>query len=197
MNGFEKRAVIIKEKIMSTTLDMMKKWDPKKIRIADISKQANVSQVTIYNYFGSKETLVRESFKSYIDKSVEAFKEQANKDLSFKEMIEYILLYERNAYDFLSPGLIQELMLDDRDINSYIEEQYNGVIIPLMIRIIEKGKKEGEVSEKVTPRAVLAFVRMYMAQSKALLETGIQQDDFNVFAEELLHLFFYGICGKE
>lgn len=42
MNGFEKRALLIKEKIKKTALDMLKTWEPKRIRITDIAKEANV-----------------------------------------------------------------------------------------------------------------------------------------------------------
>ena len=42
---------------------MLKTWEPKRIRITDIAKEANVSQVTIYNYFGSKEALLKEVLK--------------------------------------------------------------------------------------------------------------------------------------
>jgi AcrR family transcriptional regulator len=91
MNGFEKRANLIKEKIMKTTLDLLRTSDPKRIRIADISNMANVSQVTIYNYFGSKEALLREVFKNYVDKAIHDFEEYMNGGHSLKEKIEYIL----------------------------------------------------------------------------------------------------------
>ena len=92
MNGFEKRALLIKEKIKKTALDMLKTWEPKRIRITDIAKEANVSQVTIYNYFGSKEALLKEVFKDYIDQSISEFEEYMNKDISVKEKIELMIL---------------------------------------------------------------------------------------------------------
>src|SRR4051812_12855709 len=98
MNGFEKRANLIKEKIMKTTLNMLRKSDPKRIRIADISKMANVSQVTIYNYFGSKESLLREVFKSYVDNAVLDFEQFMKGGHSLKEKIEYILFLEKESY---------------------------------------------------------------------------------------------------
>ena len=88
MNGFEKRALLIKEKIKKTALDMLKTWEPKRIRITDIAKEANVSKVTIYNYFGSKEALLKEVFKDYIDRTISELNN--DKDISVKEKIEKI-----------------------------------------------------------------------------------------------------------
>ncbi|MDI3410228.1 TetR/AcrR family transcriptional regulator [Bacillus sonorensis] len=79
MNGFEKRASLIKEKIKKATLEMLKTWEPRRIRITDIAKKANVSQVTIYNYFGSKEALLEDVFKDYIDQAVNEFADYMKK----------------------------------------------------------------------------------------------------------------------
>lgn len=196
MNGFEKRASLIKEKIMKTTLDMLRTSDPKRIRIADISKLANVSQVTIYNYFGSKETLLREVFKNYVDKATRDFEEYMNGGHSLKEKIEHIILLEKESYKEFPPRLIRELLIDDHELTSYIEEQYREKSIPLTVRIIEEGKASGEISEDVSVEIVLAFIQLYMNQYEMLLEMAQKSGDIDKFLEGMVHMFFYGICGK-
>lgn len=105
MNGFEKRAAQIKLKIMKTTMEMLKNWEPKRLRIADIAKEAGVSQVTIYNYFGSKEALLSESFKDFVQKEIQEFEDYIYQEHSLKEIIGYILTMERETYSGLSPQL--------------------------------------------------------------------------------------------
>jgi AcrR family transcriptional regulator len=196
MNGFEKRASLIKAKIMKTTLDMLRTSDPKRIRIADISKMAHVSQVTIYNYFGSKEALLREVFKNYFEKIVRDFEEHTNEGHTLREKIEYILYLEKEVYKEFPPGLMKELIIEDHELTRYIEEIYNKITVPMTVRLIEEGKSSGEISDDVSIEVVLAFMQLYMNQYETIQDMAQQSGDMNKFYEGMVHMFFYGICGK-
>ncbi|MFE0558771.1 TetR/AcrR family transcriptional regulator [Paenibacillus lautus] len=196
MNGFEKRANLIKEKIMRTTLELVRTSELKRIRIADISKAAKVSQVTIYNYFGSKEELLREVFRNYFDKAIRDFEEYMSEGHSLKEKIEHIIFLEKESYNDFPPGLIKELLIDDEELARYMEEQYRNKAIPLTIQIIEEGKDSGEISPEVSTEHVLAFIQLFMNQYESILAMAQQSDDMDGFLEGIVHMFFYGVCGK-
>ncbi|MBU8684992.1 TetR/AcrR family transcriptional regulator [Bacillus haynesii] len=194
MNGFEKRAFLIKEKIKKTALEMLKTWEPKRIRITDIAKEANVSQVTIYNYFGSKEALLKEVFKDYIDHSISEFEEYMNKDISVKEKIELMILQKREANNQkFALTVIKEVMIEDSEIMDYVKQQYDEKIIPLMLQMIEEGHRTGEISPKITAESFLIFMNMIIEHSKTLGEAFEQNRQFT---EEMMHIFFYGLCGR-
>ncbi|QII47541.1 TetR/AcrR family transcriptional regulator [Bacillus paralicheniformis] len=194
MNGFEKRALLIKEKIKKTALDMLKTWEPKRIRITDIAKEANVSQVTIYNYFGSKEALLKEVFKDYIDQSISDFEEYMNKDISVKEKIELMILQKREANNQkFALTVVKEVMIEDSEIMDYVKRQYDEKVIPLMLQMIEEGHRTGEISPKITAESFLIFMNMIIEHSKTL---GEAFEKNRQFTEEMMHIFFYGLCGR-
>ncbi|RQW12857.1 TetR/AcrR family transcriptional regulator [Paenibacillus rhizophilus] len=197
MNGFEKRAAKIRRKIMKTTMEMLKTWEPKRMRIADIAKAAGVSQVTIYNYFGSKEKLLEQSFKDYIDQSIDGFEKFMRGNPSIKDFVKYSIDQEKAQYSVLSPSQIKELMVDDQEMFGYIQERYEKTVLPLIVRLVEEGKSRNEISPKISSNSVLIFMNMYMQSVGDLLEVARKQDNMDVFIEEMTHLFFYGLCGRE
>ncbi len=196
MNGFERRAFQIKEKIIQTTLEMLKTWDSSKIKIADIAKNANVSQVTIYNYFGSKEALLREAVKKYIEDSFNDFLENMNGDYTFKEKIESIILQEReSSLSSLTPFLMQ-FVKEDQEIAQFMEKEYNERILPAFLQLIEEGRKNGEISDKISNEGLFVFINFSMKYSNELYDLIQQTENMNLI-NEMLHIFLYGICGKE
>jgi len=195
MNGFEKRASLIKDKILNTTLEMLKTWEPSRIRIADIAKTAHVSQVTIYNYFGSKEALLHEVIKKYIDTEFTKFEKIINENNSFKEKIERIIFYEKESLNTLSPQRIKQLLIEDKEMALYIQEETNKKGIPLILQMLEDGQKKGEISNKISPEALLLFINFSLTHYQELIEK-LEQSDNEDLIDSILHLFFYGICGK-
>ena len=53
MDGFNRRKEQKKESIRRAALELFKVYGFKKVSINDIASKAGVSQVTIYNHFGS------------------------------------------------------------------------------------------------------------------------------------------------
>jgi AcrR family transcriptional regulator len=195
MNGFEKRALQIKEKIMKTTFEMLKTWDLNKIRIADIAKTAEVSQVTIYNYFGSKESLMREVFKNYINNSFNEFLEYMNGEHTFKEKIEWIILQERESTNTITPNMIDQLLINDQEIAQFLDKEYNEKIIPVLLQFIEDGKKNGEISSNISTQGLMMYINVSMKYYQEFLGIIKQSGNMNLI-NEMLHIFLYGICGK-
>lgn len=196
MNGFERRASQIKQKIQHTTLQMLRTSDPKRLRIADISKQAEVSQVTIYNYFGSKEALIREAFIDYFNQAIRDFESYMNEGHSLKEKIAHIIDLEKTSYRDFPPSMLKQLLHEDTELARYIEVLYRDVSIPLTIRIIKEGQASGEISPDVSVENVLAFMQLYMNQYEALLDMADKSADRDKFLEGMVEMFFYGLCGR-
>ncbi|AIQ67790.1 TetR/AcrR family transcriptional regulator [Paenibacillus graminis] len=197
MNGFEKRAALIKNKIMKSTMELLKTWELKRLRIADIAKAAGVSQVTIYNYFGSKEALISESFKDFVEESLLEFEEEMRQQKTLKERITYFIFKDKETYSTLDPALVKEIMFDDQAMYQYIQQQYDDRVMPLMVQMVEEGKASGEISQKVSVEAVMVMIQMYIKSSGEMLESVANHKDKESFLDELFHIFFYGLCGRE
>lgn len=197
MNGFEKRKEAIKEKIKGTVLQMLATREPKNLRIADLAAEANVSQVTIYNYFGNKEALLREVFIEYIEEKVNEFEAFIASGPSLKELVPFSIFMDQEAFKAFTPEYIKQQLVNDVEMQRCIEEITRDRAMPLMIQFIEDAKRKGEISDKVPTATIVAYIQIYSTQSQMFLDMAQQSGRGEQFLEEMIHLFFYGICGLE
>ncbi|MCJ8010515.1 TetR/AcrR family transcriptional regulator [Paenibacillus sp. KQZ6P-2] len=197
MNGFERRAQQIKDRIKKTMLRMLSSCSVKQIRIADIAREAGVSQVTIYNYFGSKEALIREAFKDYVLQTIEDFETFIRGDYSLKEKIEYIIFQKKQATHSFHPSVIAELMQEDSEIREFVQKSYEERSVPLVVELITKSKASGEISDSISIETVILYLNMLNDSSYRMLESNKFRENQEKFVEELVQVFFYGICGPE
>ncbi|WP_158630179.1 TetR/AcrR family transcriptional regulator [Cohnella sp. AR92] len=197
MNGFEKRAEAIKEKIRRTVMELLRESEPKKVRIADIAAKAGISQVTIYNYFGSKEALLREVFLDSVVRATDDFEAVVAELPTMKEAVQLILVADREVYLTFPPEFVRQMVLDDKECAAFIESLYRNRVIPLVVRFIEEGKARGEITEKVSTESIMAYIQFMKERMAPMLDLLEKSGDTDRFLGDMIHLFFYGISGKE
>ena len=66
MNGFERRTELKKDKIRTAALKLFCTYGPDKTSINEIAQEAGVSPASIYNYFGSKEGLMKDTIINFL-----------------------------------------------------------------------------------------------------------------------------------
>ncbi len=185
MNGFEKRRQEKKSAILDAAQDLFVKKGIDAVKITDIAREACVSKVSIYNYFGSKEELARQVLCGILENSLIEFKEFLERDISFKEKFE--ILYEvkigvtdthESFYKLLSSPKMQQ----------YLSKYYETKSKPLLLEFIEQGKREGYIDRELSNEALL----LYYESSKII--ASVKND--KKLRSNLIKLYFYGFRGK-
>lgn len=193
MDGFEKRREQKKKDILNAALALFMKYGIQKVSITEIAKKANVSQVTIYNYFESKDNLVRLVFKFYVDQIWDEQKHLLVNDLPFNEKIKKIIFEKGIAANQISERFFQDFMKDYASGQSYVEEIYQKEALPLFIKLFNEGREQGYIDSEISNEAILFYLKMF--------QEYLQQEDVATMtlpiAEDLTKLFFYGIAGKK
>ncbi|MDX8360075.1 TetR/AcrR family transcriptional regulator [Cytobacillus sp. IB215316] len=197
MNGFEKRAQRIKDSIKNATLELLSSMEPRAIRITDIANKADVSQVSIYNHFGSKEELIRDALKSFYFQHLEEYEKLISEgSKSFKETISFILFQKRGTIQKFSAKKLNELLLQDPEMNKFVKEIYSTKVFPLFLEMIEKAKRNGEIANDIAPSLVIFYLNMFSEKSEEMLQLSTSYSSEEQFIEDLTNLFFYGIAGR-
>jgi AcrR family transcriptional regulator len=123
MNGFEKRRLKKKNSILITALELFKQYGYRKVTVAEIADKASVSQVSIYNYFKSKENLKQELLIKLMD---DYYLEISNilESTDYIELkLEKLLLSMIDIVKRSSMQFLMESIASDTFVNEYILEK--------------------------------------------------------------------------
>lgn len=189
LSGFEKRTEEKKEKVLEVTFELMNRGvDNKNITMECIAKHANVAKSTIFKYFGSKEKLIHEVYKNFINEMAEEAKAIMDENSSFEEKMIAMSQSEISFLDKINKSfymnMMQYLTEKDDDGLSVIMQKYNEESINIMLDLFHQGRKEGKVDLKYSDEFLLLYFQ-------AIIE-GISSPQVykkaNSYTEELMEM---------
>lgn len=192
MNGFERRREQKKLDIIESALALFMKSGIQKVSIAEIAKRATVSQVTIYNYFESKDNLVQIVLKFYVDKIWKEQKALLESNLPFMEKIKQITFDKSDITGEMGERFFEDFMKDYSTGKSYVDELYTTEALPRLITFFNDGKEQGYIDPNISNEAILVYMQMF---KEYMQKEGVGQALLPL-TEDLTKLFFYGVVGN-
>lgn len=193
MDGYQRRREQKKKDILRTAVDLFLTYGIQKVSIAEIASQANVSQVTIYNYFGSKHNLVEEMLVYYLDQLWSEYEKMLSSDLPFIEKIKNMMFTKIDSANQVHPDAFTHFMKKYAAGVPYLEKMMQERILPRLITLIDEGRQEGYVDPGLSNESVLVFIQMfkdYMQKEEAF-------PHLQKLTGDLTRLFFYGLVGSK
>ncbi len=192
MDGFQRRRERKKQHILEASLLLFMEFGIQKVAISDIAKKANVSQVTIYNYFESKHNLIHEVFLYYIDKATGDFEKVIYSDMPFPDKIKHVIFNKKEVSQNINEEFYQYLMKEYTSEGNYIEKVYTERVVPYFNQLFQEGKQQGFIDPNLSQEAIMFYIQM--------LKDYIQREDVYQhilpLTEDVTKIFFYGITGK-
>ncbi|MPM68590.1 hypothetical protein SDC9_115524 [bioreactor metagenome] len=115
-------------------------------------------------------------------------------DLPFPKKIETFISERTSELSAMNPDFLKTMKSEDPTIRQIAEDFTNNRYIPLILKLIEKGREEGYIQHNISNQAILIYINMFREgnRSDSLLNLKHSRDLF----KELVTLFFYGIFGK-
>ncbi|HEX7064049.1 MAG TPA: TetR/AcrR family transcriptional regulator [Bacillales bacterium] len=196
MDGFQKRKERKKEMIRRAAFELFSKYGVQKVTIEEIATKANVSQVTIYNYFGSKDELLYNTLKTLTEQTWEEYEKLLESDLPFHEKIEKIIFFEMKLAGELNPDFIRSsLVSNNPDIEQFLEDFYENKVLPSLIGFFKEGQEQGYVNKELSTKAILFYFNMFKNTPNWVDLLGDEGENARL-SKELITMFFYGITGQ-
>ncbi len=197
LDGFEKRTNAKKKQILDAAFALMNSDQGiKNLKIDTLAANANVGKTTIFKYFGSKETIIHEVFKRYINYLITDAKQIIQENRSFEETL---IALSHNKMHFIEHMHHQFYL----DLMAYVTtSQGNGLSVlmriyskeslNIMLDLFHRGRKEGKVDLKYSDEFLLLY---FQAIVEGISNPKIYEN-LAPYTEEWTEMLIKGLAPK-
>ncbi len=196
LDGYKKRTLQKMESIEKSTTKLLS-LPLNDIKIADIAKLANVSQVSIYNYYGSKEALLKATIIRLMDHQYEETKQMLSSDIPFNEKIKELFIRKKNGLDIINLEMFTALMKKDPELQELVLEFTMNKSFKLLISLIDEGRSLGLVRNEVQNQTLLIYIQVLSQAFLNMDQTTSQYIQQKEVVDEIMNLFLYGLLKQE
>jgi len=185
-----------REKIIETATELFKKVGFSHVSVARIAEQAGVSQVTVFNHFGDKYTLIETVVARIADKKVEEYRQILGSERPWTDRLRTVILdKQRTLHDFQGQ-FITTLYREYPELVKRIAEVQPRIREEIMFPFLEEGKRLGYVPEHVSEETVAHYLRVIAGGFNASPDIMNRISQCPELFEEIYDLILHGLIRK-
>ncbi|WP_088071905.1 TetR/AcrR family transcriptional regulator [Gottfriedia luciferensis] len=196
MDGYKKRTLQKMENIELSTVKLLSR-PLNDIKIADIAKLANVSQVSIYNYYGSKEALLKAAIIRLMDQQFEELKQVFSSDIPFNEKIKELFIRKKNGLEIMNLEMFTALMQKDPELQGIVLDFTKNKSFKLLTSLIDEGRSLGLVRNEIQNQTLLIYIQVLSQAFLNMDSTTSQYIQQKEVIDEIMNIFLYGLLKQE
>lgn len=186
-----------KERIITTAIKLWREThNVQKVSLADIAREAGISQTTIYNNFQTRDGLVEEVIKYLIHQTLDKQWAVVRSNLPLPVKIQNIISTKTDTMRNIYSDVLAKLA-NDAATREYLDNMYQAEIKPIMHEIIEDGKQQGYIRPDMPEEAVMIYLDMLKDGGMANTEKLKKLMDNSELMLGLTRLIYYGLFQKE
>ena len=192
MNKYEMTTEKKKKAVVHAALTLFNEKGFAGTSIKEIAAFAHVSQVSIYNYFGSKEKLVSECAQVIVQDTLQRAVEIMQKDINYLEKLQMALALCTEELSLAVSNHFSKKALDDPKMMEHLVESVNRSKADVYRVYIEQGKLEGYIDASIATETILDYMEaINIVGSRVELN-----EDAPTKIKHIHQLFLYGILLK-
>lgn len=193
MNQYQKTTEKKKQAIIQAALRLFKDKGFKETSIKSIAEAAEVSPVSIYNYFGGKDNLValcvNDLFEEITQQAEDILK--SNLDLKTKLNQAFSLCQEKMSQQISE--YFQDKMVEDSVFSTLLTRAITAKKRDIYRAYIHLGKEEGLIAKDLSTELVLNVMDALNGMGNQLDHS----DNLETEVDQIHQIFLYGIFGKK
>ena len=197
MDKQKKRLEAKKASIQQSARELFALYGVDKVSMDEIAAKANVSKMTVYKYFGSKDELYAEVINTFLDEILDGTEKVLTSDLDFLDKLKLILFSQANVLPMVSANYLFQILEKDKEANKSIPKSFPKRVEELMYKFFEEGKSKGFIAESLSFELLYLYAEIFQAGVKAktndVESPPLDKDTF----EKLTNLYFFGIINRD
>ena len=193
MNQYQKTTEKKKQAIIQAALHLFKEKGFKETSIKSIAEVAEVSPVSIYNYFGSKDNLVALCVNDLFEEITQQAEDILNSNLDFKTKLDHVFALCQEKMSQQISDYFQDKTVRDPAFSSLLTKAITAKKRDIYRTYINLGKEEGLIARDLSTEIILNVM-------DALNSVGNQlayNDNLETDVKQIHQIFLYGILGKK
>ena len=190
MNQYQKTTEKKKQAIIQAALQLFKEKGFKETSIKSIAEVAEVSPVSIYNYFGSKDNLVALCVNDLFEEVTQQA-EDINLDFKTKLNQAFSLCQEKMSQQI--SDYFQDKTVRDPALSSLLTKAISAKKRDIYRTYINLGKEEGLIARDLSTELILNVMDALNSVGNQLAHS----DNFETDVKQIHQIFLYGILGKK
>ncbi len=160
-----------------------------------------MSKKTIYFRFRNKEDLFVAVGKWKLNEIVRQSLQVIYSDRSFvRKLVDYLEMVFENVRH-INPNVLREVVVDKGHLSEIVSDHLYGTVFERFAALIEQGRKEGMIDERVDPMVTLLLysqtLKSFLFDKPSNYPQVQLEKEFHVFLCKQLRSFFRGLLSKE
>ena len=193
MNQYQKTTEKKKQAIIQAALRLFKDKGFKETSIKSIAEAAEVSPVSIYNYFGSKDNLVALCVNDLFEEITQQAEDILKSNLAFNTKLDQALDLCQEKMSQQISDYFQDKTVRDPAFSSLLTKAITAKKRDIYRTYINLGKEEGLIARDLSTELILNVMDALNGVGNQLAHS----DNLETDVEQIHQIFLYGILGKK
>lgn len=191
MNNYEKRTLSKKTAIIEAAQILFGKHGFTAVSIKDIAALADVSQVSIYNYFGSKEALIGECARVIMQDTIALAEEILASEGTFTQKLERAIQLCNAEINLSLSKFISKEASKDQQFLILLVNNINSLKKDIYMKYVAAGKEAQVIDNAISDEVIQLFIDAINSLGLTVPEEEIEEKQ-----AEIIQLFLYGLIGQ-
>ena len=192
----DKRTQTKIDQIRTAALELFATFGVDKVSMDEIAAKANVSKVTIYKYFHSKEELYAAVIDLFVEQTLAATQSVFNSDMDFLEKLKFVLLRKADSSQVVTWTYLLQLLERDTQTAADVGKNLQVQVKELMRNFFEDGKRQGYIEESASFEVLYLYSEIFRAGLKAKSAEHDRLLADKAVMEDLINLYFFGLIKR-
>lgn len=193
MNQYQKTTEKKKQAIIQAALRLFKDKGFKETSIKSIAEAAEVSPVSIYNYFGGKDNLVALCVNDLFEEITQQAEDILKSNLDFKTKLNQAFSLCQEKMSQQISEYFQDKMVEDSVFSTLLTRAITAKKGDIYRAYIHLGKEEGLIAKDLSTELVLNVMDALNGMGNQLDHS----DNLETEVDQIHQIFLYGIFGKK